>query len=237
MNNYYLNQKYSISKVSEANFKKTFYDNPWLIFCNTYNIEYQVFSLKQNEAIIFNTSSTMYIILVGSLTIVKVLNSTRKITLNLLSNGDIFGHSELSSHGLYYEAQAINTAHIVCINYTTIIESSRNCPYFNLLVVDHLLTCSTRNYNFIEIISHKSITNRLVSLLLILAERNGTQVNNGIILNFTITHKTLAQIIGSNRVTVTRILSELLQTKLIAIQKRKIIIYSPVLLSQRVLNK
>nr|YP_009237440.1 hypothetical protein [Wildemania schizophylla]AKS28487.1 hypothetical protein [Wildemania schizophylla] len=237
MNNYYLSQEHSVAQISELSLSKIVCDNPWLIFFKTYNIEYQVLSLKRSDAIIFNTSSELYIILVGTLTITKIIHTTRKIVLNLLSDGDIFGHSNLSNCSLYYEAQAINTAHLVCVKYNTILNACRHYPCFNLFIVKQLLACSTNSYNFVEVMSHKSISNRVVSLLLVLAERHGTLSNNGIILNFTITHKILAQIIGSSRVTVTRILSELLKTKLITIQQRKIIIYNPILLSQRVLNK
>lgn len=73
--------------------------------------------------------------------------------------------------------------------------------------------------------------------MLLLSEQNGTSQGNGILINLTITHQILAQIIGSNRVSVTRIMSGLVQTKLISMQKKKIVIHNPVLLSQRISNK
>nr|YP_010925660.1 global nitrogen transcriptional regulator [Neoporphyra dentata]WKD83892.1 global nitrogen transcriptional regulator [Neoporphyra dentata]BCA87323.1 ntcA-like transcriptional regulator [Neoporphyra dentata] len=233
----HFNQKKSISTFSESSSGNFFSYNPWLLFFNSNKISYQIFLLQPNDIILFDSRSRLYIILLGSLIITKVFKSTHKITLNLLTTGDTFGQLELSNDNFYYEAEAIGKTKIVCINYNTIIKACSNYPLFNLFFVNHLICCSEKAYHFTEIISHKSITSRLVSLLLLLAEQNGTQSNNGIILNFAMTHKMLAQIIGSSRVSVTRILSELLKTKLISIQKKKIVVHSPVLLSQRILNK
>nr|AIA21576.1 hypothetical protein [Neopyropia fucicola] len=232
-----LNQENFIPIFSESSSGDFFSCNPWLIFFNRNKINYQIFSLRQNDTLLFNSSSRLYIILIGSLIITKVLRNTHKVTLNLLTTGDTFGQIELVDDNFYYETEAIDKTEVACINYTTIIKACSNCAPFNLFFVNHLIFRSAKAYYFIEIISHKSITSRLISLLLLLAEQNGTQVNNGIMLNFTITHKILAQIIGSNRVSVTRILAKLLKTKLISIQKKRIIVHSPVLLSQRILNQ
>nr|YP_007947872.1 hypothetical chloroplast protein 28 [Neoporphyra haitanensis]AGG37121.1 hypothetical chloroplast protein 28 [Neoporphyra haitanensis] len=233
----HLNQKKSISTFSESSSNNFPSYNPWLLFFNSNKISYQIFLLQPNDIILFDSSSRLYIILIGSLIITKVFKSTHKITLNLLTNGDTFGQLELANDNFYYEAEAIGKTKIACINYNTIIRACSNYPLFNLFFIDHLICCSEKTYHFVEIMSHKSITSRLVSLLLLLAEQNGTQSNNGIMLNFAMTHKMLAQIIGSSRVSVTRILSELLKTKLISIQKKKIVVHSPVLLSQRILNR
>jgi CRP/FNR family transcriptional regulator len=61
---------------------------------------------------------------------------------------------------------------------------------------------------------------RLVSLLLKLAVEFGvTQSKDEIKIEFDLTHQTLADMIGSNRVTVTRKLSLLQQKKLIKIER------------------
>nr|ALL97288.1 global nitrogen transcriptional regulator [Pyropia endiviifolia] len=233
----YLNQNRFVSTFSESISGNFFSCNPWLLFFHKNKIDYQLFSLSSNDIILFDSSSRLYIILNGSLIITKVFKSRHKITLNLLTNGDTFGQFELVDGNFYYEAQAISETTIACIHYSTIVRACSKYPLFNLFFVNHLICRSEKVYHFIEIISHKSITSRLVSLLLLLAEQNGTQGTNGIILNFPVTHKMLAQIIGSSRVSVTRILSELLNTKLISVQKKKIVVHSPVLLSQRILNK
>nr|YP_010338413.1 global nitrogen transcriptional regulator [Bangia atropurpurea]UNJ18363.1 global nitrogen transcriptional regulator [Bangia atropurpurea] len=200
-------------------------------------MKYKIFLLQKNDIVIFDTHSSFYIILWGSLIIKKVFRNTNKITLNICTSDDTFGHTKFINKSYYYEAEAINTAQIISIEYSIIANICQNHPKFNLFFIEHLLLCSIKAYRFIEIISHKSITNRLISLLLLLSEQNGTSQGNGILINLTITHQILAQIIGSNRVSVTRIMSGLVQTKLISMQKKKIVIHNPVLLSQRISNK
>ena len=225
------------SKISEVNFKKNVHYNPWLNFFSKNKIEYIVLSLKQNDIITFNANSNLYTILIGSVIIKKVFQDTSKIPLNILTNEDTFGYAEIISNDFYYEAEAIDMTQIVCVKYSQIISACHKYPQFNVFFLRHLTKCSTKTHHFIEIISHKSITNRLISLLLLLSEQNGIEYGNGILLNCSVTHKVLAKIIGSTRVSVTRIMSELIQTKLISMQKKKIIINSPILLSQRILNK
>nr|BED43153.1 Ycf28 protein [Pyropia sp. Myanmar_A]BED43350.1 Ycf28 protein [Pyropia sp. Myanmar_B]BED43547.1 Ycf28 protein [Pyropia sp. Myanmar_C] len=216
-----LNQKNSISILFEGNSRNNFHCNPWLMFFKSKTIDYQIFSLTQSDIVLFDNSSRLYIILIGSLIIRKVLKSTHKITLNLLTANDTFGQLEVVDDNFYYEVEAVTKTNIACINYSTILKACSQYPSFNLFFINHLISRSAKAYHFVEIISHKSITSRLVSLLLLLAEQNGTQSNNGIIINYTIKHKILAQIIGSSRVSITRILSDLIKTKLISIQKKK----------------
>ncbi|ASN78814.1 Ycf28 (chloroplast) [Porphyra umbilicalis] len=233
MNNHYLNQECSFEKVPKNIVKKNSCCSPWLNFFNQQSAEHQIFSLKQHDVLIFDANSTLYIILAGCLIVKKVFRNRKKIILNLLTSEDTFGHTQFASSHFYYEVEAIDVAQIVSIEYSTIMSICQNHHKFSVFFIDHLLLCSIKANRFMEIISHKSITNRLVSLLLLLSEHNGISQSNGIFLNLAITHRVLAQIIGSNRVSITRIMSELVQTKLISIQKKKVIIHDPILLSQR----
>jgi CRP-like cAMP-binding protein len=48
-----------------------------------------------------------------------------------------------------------------------------------------------------------------------------------------LSHQAIAEAIGSTRVTVTRLLGDLRQDKLISIHKKKITVYNPIALSQQ----
>ena len=90
-----LNQENCIPIFSENSSGDFFSCNPWLLFFNRNKINYQICSLKKNDTLLFNSSSRLYIILIGSLIITKVLRNTHKVTLNLLTTGDTFGQIEL----------------------------------------------------------------------------------------------------------------------------------------------
>ena len=237
MNNHYLNQGCSFEKVSKNILKKNSHCNPWLSFLNQQDSEHQIFSLKQNDIIIFDVNSKLYIILAGCLIVKKVFRNRKKIILNVLTSEDSFGHTQFASNRFYYEVEALDVAQVLSIEYSIIMNICQNYPNFSVFLVNHLLLCSIKANHFMEIISHKSITNRLISLLLLLSEHNGISQNNGILIDLTITHKVLAQIIGSNRVSITRIISKLIHTKFISMQKKKVIIHDPILLSQRFSNR
>ena len=56
---------------------------------------------------------------------------------------------------------------------------------------------------------------RLTKLLVWLAQKFGTQVLQGVLINLRLTHQELADMIGSTRVTVTRLLNQLDKEKII----------------------
>lgn len=63
--------------------------------------------------------------------------------------------------------------------------------------------------------SHKRVEEALLQLLLWLARKFGREVSQGHLLDLRLTHQDLAEMLGTTRVTVTRILSQLEAQKLI----------------------
>ena len=68
---------------------------------------------------------------------------------------------------------------------------------------------------------------RLVHLLLELAEQYGTQHADGVLLGIRLSHQDLASIIGSTRETVTVLLGKLQGEKKIKVGRRRIVITQP----------
>ena len=85
---------------------------------------------------------------------------------------------------------------------------------------------STRLYHAdVEIVdlSFEPIPHRFINTILVLAQKSPKLEKNQMIINIPLTHKELAEIIGTRRELVTKILSNLKKEKLIEIQKdRKI---------------
>jgi CRP-like cAMP-binding protein len=74
---------------------------------------------------------------------------------------------------------------------------------------------------------------RLVSFLLILCRDFGVPCADGITIDLKLSHQAIAEAIGSTRVTVTRLLGDLREKKMISIHKKKITVHKPVSLSRQ----
>ncbi len=85
----------------------------------------------------------------------------------------------------------------------------------------------------IETLAHRDMGSRLVSFLLILCRDFGVPAQDGITIDLKLSHQAIAEAIGSTRVTVTRLLGDLRQDKMISIHKKKITVHNPVTLSQQ----
>nr|YP_010330184.1 global nitrogen transcriptional regulator [Porphyridium aerugineum]UNJ17900.1 global nitrogen transcriptional regulator [Porphyridium aerugineum] len=94
----------------------------------------------------------------------------------------------------------------------------------------HLQINSEELEYFIDILYYKDAQKRLIALLLILCKLFGIYTSFGILLNLEISHKELSRIIGSTRVTVTRILNDLKKEKIISINYKFLVIHDPLLL-------
>ena len=85
---------------------------------------------------------------------------------------------------------------------------------------------------FIESLTHKDIYSKLVNFLSILCEDFGVIGEKGITIDLHLSHQDIADAIGSTRVTITRIIGELKKLGLLTIDRKKIVIFDPALLSK-----
>ena len=85
----------------------------------------------------------------------------------------------------------------------------------------------------IETLAHRDMGSRLVSFLLILCRDFGIPSSEGITIDLKLSHQAIAEAIGSTRVTVTRLLGDLREKRMISIHKKKITVHNPVALSHQ----
>lgn len=82
----------------------------------------------------------------------------------------------------------------------------------------------------LDTFSYKESKKRFKTLLLFLMKNIGIYTKFGIIIIYPLSHQDIADIIGSNRITVTRIMNDLNRKKIISIYKRRFILHDPILL-------
>jgi global nitrogen regulator NtcA len=112
-------------------------------------------------------------------------------------------------------------------------KSFKENPELTKLMLQGLASRILQTEMMIETLAHRDMGSRLVSFLLILCRDFGVPTNEGIRIDLKLSHQAIAEAIGSTRVTVTRLLGDLREDKMISIYKKKITVHNPVALSQQ----
>jgi CRP-like cAMP-binding protein len=124
------------------------------------------------------------------------------IALGVWSSGDMVGQALSKLNPYQIECLTPVTATIVPID-----------GWYQL--TDVLLTHLQQAEELIVIRSHRKVEIMLVKLLIWLSKKFGSEVDQGRLIDMRLTHEDLANLIGSTRVTVTRILGDFEQQGLI----------------------
>lgn len=154
------------------------------------------------KSIIPQTNNSLWLIKKG---IVKTLtwNETGKtITLGYWGEGDVVGLPLSKANP--YEAECLKIVEAICIPW-------EQCSY----LFREISCCVQQTDELLRIVRIEKMYQRLTKLLVWLAQKFGTQVLQGVLINLRLTHQELADMIGSTRVTVTRLLNQLEKEEII----------------------
>lgn len=133
------------------------------------------------------------------------------MTLGFWGKGDIVGHP-LSRMKPYQ---------VECLTTVQISELPPESGYLQKALLTHVW----KSEELLRIIHQSSIADRLLHLLLWLADQFGRPVISGTLLELRLTHQDLADTIGSTRVSVTRLLGQMEREGKIERSPRKLLLY------------
>lgn len=142
------------------------------------------------------TNNSLWLIKKG---VVKTLTwdkTGKTIILGYWRKGEIFGLP--LSQANPYEAQCLKTVEAICIPW-------EQCSY----LFREISYCVQQTDELLRIVRIEKMYQRLKKLLVWLAKKFGSQVLQGVLIDLRLTHQELADIIGSTRVTITRLLNQL----------------------------
>lgn len=199
----------------------------WLTELEYYNIYFNLYILNTNDAIIFShtgDNSQLIYILDGFMQILKIFTNGERVCTQLLYKNNAINNINFYSNSMptyYYKAVAITKTVIITIP-TKKLKTKVN-KTFNMI---NSFKALDQNYDIIHILSHKSIKQRIIQLLLILTKHFGQLIDNYIIIPFYISHYTIANITGSQRITINRIMSSFKQRHIIYYDNHKLVIYN-----------
>lgn len=176
--------------------------------------------------------ATAYLLAEGRIRICSLTPDGKSATLAFIEPGELFGEIGLLQSGLREEtAEAVLTSTVVLLPVAGIRELMEESGSLTLSIshlmgfrrhrierrLRHLLFCSNRD--------------RMVHLLLELAESYGQQVAGGIELTLRLSHQDFASLIGATRESVTMVLGELQDAGLVELRRRALRICRPAALA------
>jgi CRP-like cAMP-binding protein len=134
-------------------------------------------------------------------------------TLGIWGAGDIVGRS----------LSQIEPYQIECLTPVAAIEVSASSDLLHNAMLAHIQQLEI----LLNIVHVKQISSRLLKFLEWMAQRFGYPVQQGYVIDLRLTHQALSEVLGSTRVTITRLLNELEQAgKIKRLKKQRLSIAS-----------
>ncbi|MFW6034919.1 MAG: Crp/Fnr family transcriptional regulator [Halanaerobiales bacterium] len=181
----------------------------------------------KNEIIFFEESENeeLYILVEGRVKLSMLSPDGKEKAITILQQGDIFGEISLfndDSHPI--TAEVMEDARLVIISLEDLESIIMKKPGVAIKIIQalsrktRLLTGQVR-----ELVFHDA-EGRLASLLVRFAEDFGIDVKSGKMIDLIMTHQDIANLIGTSRVTVTKLINNFIDKEFIKIYKRKIVL-------------
>ncbi len=194
--------------------------------------------VERNKTIFFpgDPAERVYLIRRGAVRLSRVYESGEEITVALLRENSLFGVlSLLTGHrsDRFYHAVAFTRVEMVTAPAASVRAAIEADTGVGLRLLQGLSSRILQTETMIETLTHRDMSSRLVSFLLVLCRDFGVPDDLGITIDLRLSHQAIAEAIGSTRVTITRLLGDLRQSGLVQIDRKKITVLDPIALAKR----
>ena len=194
--------------------------------------------VERNKTIFFpgDPAERVYLIRRGAVRLSRVYESGEEITVALLRENSLFGVlSLLTGHrsDRFYHAVAFTRVEMVTAPAGSVRAAIEADTAVGLRLLQGLSSRILQTETMIETLTHRDMSSRLVSFLLVLCRDFGVPDQLGITIDLLLSHQAIAEAIGSTRVTITRLLGDLRQSGLVQIDRKKITVLDPIALAKR----
>ncbi|HHK67286.1 MAG TPA: Crp/Fnr family transcriptional regulator, partial [Candidatus Acetothermia bacterium] len=145
-------------------------------------------------------STSVYLVVEGRVKLAYLDESGKKLTLSIIDAGEIFGEMCLvGEETRRHLATAIEGSVIRCIPRKEFSKAVEADPDSLRLLVRHFARRMQEYEEALEDLAFRDIQARLSRQLLKLSDEYGVETKDGILIGFPVTHKELADMIGSAR--------------------------------------
>ncbi len=153
---------------------------------------------------------TLFIIINGKVKVTTYSESGKEVIFSILNAGDFFGEmSLLDGKPRSATVVSMEDAQIQLIRRTEFYRLLENHPRIALRLLEELASRLRKADERIESLAILDVTGRIAGILLQFAEDRGIINNNEVIIKSRPTHQELANMVGTTRETVTRVLKQL----------------------------
>jgi CRP/FNR family transcriptional regulator len=182
---------------------------------------------KKGEIIFYegDKGEAFFFVKSGKVKIYKTSLDGRDITLNILGEGSIFAEVTLFND-INYPAtvEVLENSEIGMILNKDIEQMILNNTTLALQIIKVLTKRLYRSQKTLKEMAFSDTYNRISRTLLDLCERHGKKMELGIEIDTAITRQDIANMVGTSRETVSRVISELKKEKILDTSSKKIIV-------------
>src|SRR5690554_438503 len=194
----------------------------------------------KGEIIFFedNNDENLYILLDGRVKLTMLSPEGKEKAISILQVGDIFGEMSLFDQDTTpITAEVIDDARLVSVPFQDLEEIIRQEPEVAIKIIEALAKRSRLLTSQIRELVFQDAEERLASLLMRFIEDFGVEVKSGYLIDIVLTHQEIANLMGSSRVTVTKLLNQFIDEGIIKIYKRKIVVMDIDRLGEKITSK
>jgi CRP/FNR family cyclic AMP-dependent transcriptional regulator len=191
-----------------------------LKFCHRQNYKRDNMIVIEEEA-----GTNLYLILEGKVKISRISDDGREVILSILTEGDFFGEmSVIDGSTRSANVTSNDTSELIVIKRDNFLNLLREIPQISINLLEELVARLRRSDQQIKALSLQDAVGKVASAILRLAENEGIIKNNEVTLNKVPSQQDLANMAGTSRETISRVLKSLAKDNYLQKDGNKIII-------------
>ncbi|MBN1383416.1 MAG: Crp/Fnr family transcriptional regulator [Elusimicrobia bacterium] len=168
----------------------------------------------------------IYVIISGLVKIFRTSDTASALkTLAILKKNEFFGEMALFDHaGRSASAKAITNVEVVACKRNDFLELLSEYPQTSLVIISLLASRLREADKEISALTFQNSLGRLAMTLCDLAEKHGTKTSRGTLINIELTHQDLAEMTGTAREVITKIISTFKKEKCVKFEDKKLLV-------------
>lgn len=168
----------------------------------------------------------VYFIVEGLVKTFKVDTNGHEQIVSLLGKGDMFPHTGFFDQSPYpANAEAVKRSQIFAIPIHSFEQLLLSTPTIAVKVLRVMGAKIRELQEKLQELTYKDVRQRIISILLRLAEAHGTTQGEAVVLRLPVTHQDLASMAGTTRESVNRMLNELRRRQILKMDRNHIILH------------